>query len=80
MLRTAILAIATAVGLLTYETTGREIDLGDLGLAEFVPTLLFGLLGRSFADRDDRRLVAVAWRCVSGRPSSSNEPTAMASS
>jgi len=48
---------ATALGKQVYDITGRPLDLGLLGLAEFLPTALLAPLTGSVADRFDRRLV-----------------------
>jgi MFS family permease len=37
-----------------YAITGSELQLGVLGLAQFAPTLAFGLVGGAFADAHDR--------------------------
>ena len=55
---TAALAQATVLGKLVYDLTGRELDLGLLGLAEFAPAALLVLVTGSVADRFDRRRVA----------------------
>ncbi len=55
---TAALAQATVLGKQVYDLTGREIDLGLLGLAEFAPAALLVLVTGSVADRFDRRRVA----------------------
>ncbi len=54
---TAHLAWLTALGKLVFDLTGREIDLGLIGLAEFAPVLLLVLVAGAVADRFDRRLV-----------------------
>ena len=54
----AALAQATVLGKQVYDLTGRELDLGLLGLAEFAPAALFVLVTGSVADRLDRRRVA----------------------
>jgi MFS family permease len=56
----AALAQATVLGKLVYDLTGRELDLGLLGLAEFAPAALLVLVTGSVADRFDRRKVAAA--------------------
>src|SRR5688572_31641606 len=38
-----------------YKLTGSELDLGLLGLAKFLPVLLFGVIGGVIADRGDRK-------------------------
>ena len=54
----ASLAQATVLGKQVYDLTGRELDLGLLGLAEFAPAALLVLVTGSVADRLDRRRVA----------------------
>src|SRR3954451_17147465 len=54
----AALAQATVLGKLVFDLTGRELDLGLLGLAEFAPAALLVLVTGSVADRYDRRHVA----------------------
>lgn len=48
----------TILGKQVWDITGDELDLGLLGLAEFVPTALLSPITGSIADRFDRRLVA----------------------
>jgi hypothetical protein len=50
-------AQTTVLGLLVYRITGRELDLGYLGLAEFAPAALLVLLAGAAADRFDRRWI-----------------------
>jgi MFS family permease len=52
------LAQTTVLGLLVYELTRSELDLGFLGLAEFAPALLLVVVAGSVVDRFDRRRVA----------------------
>jgi len=47
----------TALGILVYDLTRRDLDLGFLGLAEFVPALALVLVTGSVADRFDRRRI-----------------------
>ena len=54
----ASIALGTALGKQVYDLTGRELDLGWLGLAEFAPAALLVLVTGSVADRLDRRRVA----------------------
>jgi len=54
----AALAQATVLGKQVYDLTGRELDLGLLGLAEFAPAALLVLVTGSVADRFDRRRIA----------------------
>jgi MFS family permease len=54
----AAMAQGTVLGKQVYDLTGREIDLGLLGLAEFAPAALLVLVTGSVADRFDRRRVA----------------------
>jgi MFS family permease len=53
----ASMAGVTALGKQIYDITGRELDLGLLGLAEFAPGLLLVLVTGAVADRYDRRRV-----------------------
>jgi MFS family permease len=53
----ANLAQTTVLGLLVYDLTRSELDLGLLGLAEFAPALLLMLVAGAAADRFDRRRV-----------------------
>ncbi|MGH1491511.1 MAG: MFS transporter [Acidimicrobiales bacterium] len=46
-----------ALGLLVFDVTGRELDLGLLGLAEFLPIFLLSPFTGTIADRYDRRVV-----------------------
>ena len=51
-------AVAVAAGKIVFDITDRELDLGFIGLAEFLPTALLVLLAGSLADRYDRRRIA----------------------
>jgi MFS family permease len=51
-------ALVTALGKQVYDMSGRELDLGLLGLAEFAPAALLVLVTGTVADRVDRRRVA----------------------
>jgi MFS family permease len=55
-----VFAQATALGKLVYDISGRELDLGLLGLAEFLPAALLVLVTGAVADHFDRRRVAAA--------------------
>jgi MFS family permease len=56
----ATIAQTTALGKLVYDQTGRELDLGLIGLAEFLPAALLVVLTGHVADRfDRRRIVAI---------------------
>ncbi len=48
------------VGLQVFQMTGRALDLGLLGLAEFLPVLLLAPFSGTLADRFDRRKVWAA--------------------
>ena len=50
--------MAIAMGKYVYDITGREADIGFVGLAEFLPTFLLVLWAGSLADRVDRRTMA----------------------
>jgi len=49
--------VLVALGWQMYDLTGRAWDLGLVGLAQFVPTILFTIPAGHMADRIDRRLV-----------------------
>ena len=53
-------AQVTSLGKQVYDLTGRELDLGLLGLAEFAPAALLVLATGAVADRHERRRVASA--------------------
>ena len=48
----------TALGKQLYDITGRDLDLGLLGLAEFLPAVVLVAVTGSVADRVDRRRIA----------------------
>jgi MFS family permease len=61
----SVLCSSTAMGVLTvvlgkqvFDLTGRELDLGLLGLAEFLPSALLVFVTGPLADRFDRRRIA----------------------
>jgi MFS family permease len=56
----ATIALTTALGVLVYDQTGRELDLGLIGLAEFIPAALLVVFTGHVADRFDRRRVVAA--------------------
>lgn len=51
---------ATTLFWQVYDITGRELDIGIIGLAEFIPAVALVLVTGSVADRVDRRFVAIA--------------------
>jgi MFS family permease len=51
-------ALVTALGKQVYDLSGRELDLGLLGLAEFAPAALLVLVTGTIADRYERRRVS----------------------
>ncbi len=54
-----------AAGWYLYLLTGSALDLGFLGLAEFVPALLLAFAAGHFADRHDRRtIVTICQVCL----------------
>jgi MFS family permease len=60
---------AVAVGIQVYAMTGSSFAVGMIGLAAFVPLVLFGLYGGSISDTHDRRKVALwsstgLWVCA----------------
>ncbi len=50
----------TILGKQVYDMTGRELDLGFIGLAEFTPALLAAPVAGALADRMDRRRLFAA--------------------
>ncbi len=53
----SVIAQFTVLGKLVYDITGSELDLGWLGLAEFLPALLLVTVTGTVADRFDRRRI-----------------------
>lgn len=51
---------STTVGWQIYEVTGSELDLGLVGLAQFLPAVLLVLVTGHIADRFDRRRIILA--------------------
>src|ERR1700741_781476 len=65
VLSTLALQIQTvAVGWQLYLLTGSALDLGLVGLAQFVPTVILTLIVGQVADRYDRRVVVVICHLV----------------
>ena len=59
-----VLLQATILGKQVYDITGRELDIGLLGLAEFLPAALLVLVTGTVADRFNRKVVgAIAVGC-----------------
>ncbi|HSB42538.1 MAG TPA: MFS transporter [Methylomirabilota bacterium] len=56
--------LGVAVGWQLYELTGRALDLGWVGLVQFVPMVLLTLVVGQVADRCDRRRIVVACEVV----------------
>ncbi|MEX2296428.1 MAG: MFS transporter [Dongiaceae bacterium] len=50
---------AVAIGWQMYDLTGRALDLGLVGLAEFLPSVLLVFFTGAAADRFDRRIVTI---------------------
>lgn len=59
VLYTGVLLQATALGKNVFDITGSELDIGWLGLAEFVPAMLLVLVTGTVADRFPRRRVSI---------------------
>ena len=57
---------AVAVGWQMYDLTGRPLDLGLVGLVQFIPSFLLVLVAGHFADRHDRRRIISAAQAVAG--------------
>ncbi|MCU1359376.1 MAG: transporter [Ilumatobacteraceae bacterium] len=55
---TAMGALNVVAGKQVFDLTGRELDLGILGLVEFAPGLILMLFTGALADRVDRRLLS----------------------
>ncbi len=55
--RFASAGLVAVVAFHTYQITGRELDLGLLGLAQFLPVFLLSPFTGALADRFDRRKV-----------------------
>jgi MFS family permease len=53
----ALQIMGVAVGWQIYEITNNPLDLGLVGLAQFIPALLLLLVAGHFADRHDRRRI-----------------------
>jgi MFS family permease len=53
----ALMAGETALGKQVFDITGRELDLGWLGLLEFAPAFVLVLVAGAAADRYDRRRI-----------------------
>ena len=56
--------VAAALGWQAYERTGSALTLGIIGLAEFLPALVFALPAGQMADRLDRRLVSATGMAI----------------
>jgi MFS family permease len=59
VLYSGVLLQATALGKNVFDITGSELDIGWLGLAEFVPAALLVLVTGTVADRFNRRIVSM---------------------
>ena len=57
---------AVAVGWQVYSMSGRALDLGLVGLAQFVPMILLTLLVGHTADRHDRRVISSLCQTAEG--------------
>lgn len=57
---------AVAVGWQMYDLTGNPLDLGLVGLVQFVPAFLLVLVAGHFADRHDRRRIIAIAQAVAG--------------
>jgi len=60
----AIAALTVALGKQVFDLTGEELDLGLLGLAEFLPALVLVFVTGPVADRFDRRRVGTTAELV----------------
>ena len=59
--------VGVAVGWQIYTLTGSALDLGLVGLVQFVPMILLTLVVGQVADRSDRRLVVTVCESVTSR-------------
>jgi len=57
---------AVAVGWQMYDLTGNPLDLGLVGLVQFLPSLLLVLVAGHFADRHDRRRIISLAQAAAG--------------
>ena len=62
----AVQIISVSVGWQVYDITRNPLDLGLVGLAQFVPPLLLVLMTGLVADKFNRRLIMVACLAVEG--------------
>lgn len=58
--------LCVAIGWHLYDITGSALDLGLIGLVQFLPRVLFVLLAGAAADRFDRRRVAASMQFLQG--------------
>jgi MFS family permease len=58
--------IIMAVGWQVYHITGRVLDLGLIGLSQFLPFLCLVLLSGHVADQFDRRIIILICQCAYG--------------
>jgi MFS family permease len=56
--------LGVAVGWQLYELTGSALDLGLVGLVQFVPMVLLTLVVGQVADRCDRRAIVMVCEIV----------------
>ena len=56
--------LAVAIGWQLYELTGNPLDLGLVGLVQFVPAVALVLVIGQVADRQDRRKVLMACQAI----------------
>ena len=57
---------AVAVGWQMYDLTNDPLDLGLVGLVQFVPSFLLVLVAGHFADRHDRRRIVAIAQAIAG--------------
>ena len=58
--------IIMAVGWQVYHITGRVLDLGLVGLSQFLPFLCLVLFSGHVADQFDRRIIILICHCAYG--------------
>lgn len=58
--------LSVAVAWQIYEISRDPLDLGLIGLVQFIPSLLLALPAGHFADRFERRRIALVCQCIEG--------------
>src|SRR5579859_1560186 len=61
---TALQMQTVAIGAQVYDQTGKALDLGLVGLMQFLPAVALALVAGEVADRVDRRRVVVVGQSI----------------